>query len=875
MKKIPLLILLPIGVLSVGAFAHATELWFAGDGITAGTSGTWDTTGTNWGLAVSGPFDLVWTNDNVDSATFENLAGNVTVAADVVVNQMRAINDGTARTFPSAAGSITFAGEDAGVYVPGANTTSGANTLTMNLRLDGDALEKTGGGRLRINNSASTLGKWVVTEGIISANSGGNFGAAPAELVPDYFTFDNGAGIGFNGVTGVSISSTRGIYLRGNGKLGVASTTSTLTISSPITGPGGLTFPGFGSFPGQLSGAAGTFIFNNPNSDYQGGTTVSVGILQCGANEVIPNTTTLTVSGSARCNVNGFTETVGNVIVNGSNARLQDTVGGGSLVATNYDMRNGGIQTAVLAGDATLTKTTGNSIQLNAANTYTGDTILKHGTIVLNAVGRFGDGTGTLYLDGSEGSIFLSLAESRTEATTLLNPVVLTASEATIQSHIDATEPVIFRHGGPWTTSGGTLYLWNASSFSFEAVLSGEFDFTTPIDVGSGCQLTSANPDGTDQTYSGGISGSGSFRRSASAAGGRTIFTTDNSYSGGTVVEAGTLLVNNPGFGSGTGSGEVTVSGPSGVLGGTGVIGGNVAVNSGGSVSAGASVGILTLQNGLNLSGGGTNIWELAALKDNSDGIPGTDFDQIVLTGGELQLGGSSQLVLAFAGGTAPNSGNPFWQASRSWTIINLSGGANSANASFAVIANASYNAGNFSTSVGGGGSIILTFTPGVPSGPTITSHPQSRTNHAGTSATFTVAATGSDPLGYQWYFQNFGNPVGGNSASYTKVNVQAGDAGNYFVVVTNGLGSATSGLAALTVVPPPSLAPLIGAGTPEVNISWPAIPGQAYQVWYNTNLATANWYLLTNVVAAGPSVSVTANPPVGDPQRYFRVLVP
>jgi hypothetical protein len=245
-----------------------------------------------------------------------------------------------------------------------------------------------------------------------------------------------------------------------------------------------------------------------------------------------------------------------------------------------------------------------------------------------------------------------------------------------------------------------------------------------------------------------------------------------------------------------------------------------------------------------------------------------------VLTAGELQLGGASKLMLQFAEGAAPNSANAFWQASRSWTIVNLAGGQNTANATFGSIVNGSYGAGNFATAVDGSGNVVLTFTPGAPSQPSITSHPQSRTNVAGTSASFTVAATGSDPLGYQWYFNNFGNPIAGaNEATYVRPNVQAGDAGNYLVVVTNSLGSA-SAIAALTVVPPPSIAPLSGAGTLEVTVSWSSIPGGQYQVQYNTNLATPNWYVLTNVTTSGGSVSVTDHLPAVGPQRFYRLVV-
>src|SRR6266481_833493 len=82
---------------------------------------------------------------------------------------------------------------------------------------------------------------------------------------------------------------------------------------------------------------------------------------------------------------------------------------------------------------------------------------------------------------------------------------------------------------------------------------------------------------------------------------------------------------------------------------------------------------------------------------------------------------------------------------------------------------------------------------------PAITSQPQSQTVVQGSNATFTVTAFGTAPLSFQWSFN--GAPVDGATASsYTRTNVQPGDAGDYFVVVTNTAGSATSSNATLTV---------------------------------------------------------------------------
>jgi hypothetical protein len=85
-----------------------------------------------------------------------------------------------------------------------------------------------------------------------------------------------------------------------------------------------------------------------------------------------------------------------------------------------------------------------------------------------------------------------------------------------------------------------------------------------------------------------------------------------------------------------------------------------------------------------------------------------------------------------------------------------------------------------------------------VPVAPHLTSHPSGRTNMAGSAATFSVVATGTAPLLYQWRHEGT-NLVGQTAASLTVPNVQADAAGNYSVVVSNSVGYAISSNALLT----------------------------------------------------------------------------
>jgi hypothetical protein len=92
---------------------------------------------------------------------------------------------------------------------------------------------------------------------------------------------------------------------------------------------------------------------------------------------------------------------------------------------------------------------------------------------------------------------------------------------------------------------------------------------------------------------------------------------------------------------------------------------------------------------------------------------------------------------------------------------------------------------------------------------PVITQQPQSRTNIAGTTATFLVEATGTPPLACQWQkwggFPDFYDLTGCTNTALVLTNVGSADAVDYRVIVTNVDGAATSAVATLTVLLPPT----------------------------------------------------------------------
>ena len=88
---------------------------------------------------------------------------------------------------------------------------------------------------------------------------------------------------------------------------------------------------------------------------------------------------------------------------------------------------------------------------------------------------------------------------------------------------------------------------------------------------------------------------------------------------------------------------------------------------------------------------------------------------------------------------------------------------------------------------------------------PAITAQPGSKLVPAGATVTLTVSAIGGQPLSYQWRL-NSAPIAGATNASLVVTNVQAAQAGDYTVVVTNAGGTVTSDVAKLELPAPPTM---------------------------------------------------------------------
>jgi Immunoglobulin domain len=180
--------------------------------------------------------------------------------------------------------------------------------------------------------------------------------------------------------------------------------------------------------------------------------------------------------------------------------------------------------------------------------------------------------------------------------------------------------------------------------------------------------------------------------------------------------------------------------------------------------------------------------------------------------------------------------------------------------------------------------SVVATLTIGLP--PSITQQPTNLTVIQGQSATFSMTSSGDMPLGYQWRFN--GAPVGdGTNSTYTLAQPTPASAGAYDAVVSNVFGSATSVVAQLTVLVPPSITAqptnqtvMAGdvasffanaTGSPPMSYQWlfykKPIPGATVDTLSITNVQAfdAGIYALVITNAAGSATSSNA---------YLKVLV-
>lgn len=152
---------------------------------------------------------------------------------------------------------------------------------------------------------------------------------------------------------------------------------------------------------------------------------------------------------------------------------------------------------------------------------------------------------------------------------------------------------------------------------------------------------------------------------------------------------------------------------------------------------------------------------------------------------------------------------------------------------------------------------------------PAISSQPAGQAASTGAIASFSVGASGSAPLSYQWRLNGVSLP-GATASSLSVTNVQPTNAGSYDVVVSNLAGLATSVSAALTVgLPAVQFLSVTLLPNDQVQLLFSGVPGQVYVVAASTNLS--DWQPISVLTVTNGPLAFIDPEATNFPSRFYR----
>jgi len=579
-----------------------------------------------------------------------------------------AINGGTLRiarndNLGDVAGAISFNGgtlnttanfaSDRAVTLAGAGTvlTNAGTVLTLDGVIDGvGSFAKSGAGRLILTNDSSYTGGTTINAGQLQIGSGGVTGSVLGNIV-------NNAELAF-------------------------SRANTLTYTGAISGTGIVTQMGSGST-----------ILTGINT-YTGATTIDAGTLQLQSGGQINGTSGLIVNGGGQLIVDGVGTALvtgtgnsyvgsaqnnsGTLIVrNGATASFDqldvalqlnstgrlDVIGAGSQVTTTGTAYFGGLGLATVnvldgatmatanafvggqtsSSSAVVTVSGANSEWAVADGFYfsRGTVTVANGGVVtadFAIVGYVGDG-----LNDPSADMIVTGAGSRFETNGTF--------DITNGDLFSARGTLTIADGGVVRVGSGTLAMGvgNAAlniggAEDLAAAAAGTLD-ANAITFAAATNRVNFNHDDANYVFAAAMSGAGNVNHTGP---GTTILTGNNSHTGGTIVNAGTLLIN----GNQSAATGLTLVNSGATLGGIGMIGGTVTATSGSIInpgSLGAVPGTLTIMGDLNLNSTTTLNFNFGQAN-----VAGGPLNDLISVGGDLVLDGTLNVQTSGGGSFDP-----------------------------------------------------------------------------------------------------------------------------------------------------------------------------------------------------------------------------
>lgn len=595
----------PSGIsLLVGGSGPASLTWVGGV-----SGNTWNLKGVaNWTMG-AGPeqffsLDSVTFNDTGSASPAVNLVGRLTPSAITVDNATRNYaftGTGGVEGAPltkQGAGSLNF-GNNGDNSFSGAVTiqdgavsfsNSGLNTFANGLAVNGGSVTFSGS-----NTNVITGGTLTVAVGaaVTAANAGANnFGAGSIQL-DGTLTINQAVDSTLEG----AISGLGALNKAGTGTLTLANNNTGLT--TPVQVDGGTIRAGVAN----AIGSAGANIAAGGALNINGQNLLTVPVTVSGAgpdgNGAIVNTA------NPQANALGNVTLTDNTTFGGSGPWNTDPV----LNRGRWDIRNGSLSTMGQPYD--LTKTGSNQVTLAGVtvDALLSDIDVQRGLLALEgATTSLGETTDTLTVRAGATLSFFDTTTAWDKRFVLFG---------------NGVTPNLFNYNGANTVAGSLT-------------LNGDCVFgAAPSDRGMPAGLT----------LSGAVIGSGKLIKTS---GDRLILSGTYTYTGDTLVDAGTLAL--AAQGSIASSPNITVNAGATIdasasfdaaltiasgqtLRGNGTVTGNLTANAGSTLSPGVSIGALSVSGEISLAG--TTVMELDAMLDTNDVLRSGSF---IFFGGTLQL---------------------------------------------------------------------------------------------------------------------------------------------------------------------------------------------------------------------------------------------